>query len=191
MNRKPTIEDRRYEVLSQMLTDRQAEIRNKLRSLREVLPSAVTQVKDAEEQSMEEFVLGMDFALMEMESETLRKIDEALLRLSEGTYGVCSECDDAISEARLKALPFASLCRHCQEEAEDAAAERNARPSRFFEDGPPAGPRERRPSSEKSRTLASLRRPEPAVAIPVAVPAHSAAQAVESARPPKAARARS
>jgi len=192
MNRKQTTEDRRYEVLSQMLTERQAEIRNKLRSLREVLPAAVTQVKDDEERSMEDFVLGMDFALMEMESETLRKIDEALLRLSEGTYGVCSECDDAISEARLKALPFASLCRDCQEQAEDAAAERNARRSRFFEDGPPAGPRERRPSADKpARTLASARRPESAVAVPVPVPAHSAAQALQSARPPRAARARS
>jgi hypothetical protein len=53
-----------------MLMDRQAEIRTKLRSLREVLPAEVAQVRDAEEQSMEEFVLGMDFALMEMESET-------------------------------------------------------------------------------------------------------------------------
>src|SRR5690348_2900769 len=69
--RKVTVADRkRYEVLSQMLRDRQAEIKNKLRSLREVLPTESTQVKDAEEQSMEDFVLGMDFALMEMESET-------------------------------------------------------------------------------------------------------------------------
>ena len=69
MNRKQNTEDRRrYEVLSQLLTERQAEIRNKLRSLREVLPAAVTQVKDDEERSMEDFVLGMDFALMEMES---------------------------------------------------------------------------------------------------------------------------
>ncbi|HET7746791.1 MAG TPA: hypothetical protein VFM29_05795, partial [Vicinamibacteria bacterium] len=81
---------KRHEVLSRMLKERQAEIRSKLRSLREVLPSEVAQVKDEEEQSMEAFVVGMDFALMEMESETLRKIDEALLRLQDGTYGVCS-----------------------------------------------------------------------------------------------------
>jgi DnaK suppressor protein len=189
MNRKQTNGDRRYEVLSQMLTDRQAEIRNKLRSLREVLPSAVTQVKDAEEQSMEEFVLGMDFALMEMESETLRKIDDALLRLEEGTYGACRECEEAISEARLKALPFASLCRDCQEQAEESEAERNARPSRFFEDGPPASPRERRPSGERSvRTVATPRRTE--VAVPV-LPPPSAQAAMQAARPTRVARARS
>ncbi len=192
MNRKQTTEDRRFEVLSQMLTDRQAEIRNKLRSLREVLPSAVTQVKDAEEQSMEEFVLGMDFALMEMESETLRKIDEALVRLQEGSYGVCTDCDEAISEARLKALPFASLCRDCQEQAEDAQAERNARPSRFFEDGPPSSPRERRPSADRSaRTPSVPRRVDSAAAVPVAAAAHSAAQAIQASRQVKVARARS
>ena len=145
MTRKPTPEERRrYEVLSRMLTDRQTEIHNKLRSLREALPAELAQVRDAEEQSMEEFVLGMDFALLSMESETLRKIDEALARLEEGTYGVCGECDEPIAEARLQALPFAGLCRNCQEHREDEDAARHARPSRFFEDAPPVSPRERR-----------------------------------------------
>src|SRR5436305_10026159 len=104
-----------------MLRDRQSEIKNKLRSLRELLPSESNQVKDAEEQSMEDFVLGMDFALMEMESETLKKIDEALRRLEEGTYGDCAECGQKIAEPRLKALPFANTCPECQEHREEVA----------------------------------------------------------------------
>jgi DnaK suppressor protein len=192
MNRKQTTEDRRYEVLSQMLTERQAEIRNKLRSLREVLPAAVTQVKDDEERSMEDFVLGMDFALMEMESETLRKIDEALLRLDEGSYGVCSECDESISEMRLKALPFASLCRNCQEQAEESEAARNARPSRFFEDAPPVSPRERRGSSEKARSWEVPRRAETPVGVPMpGVQAETASRSMRAVKPAKAARVRS
>jgi DnaK suppressor protein len=192
MNRKQNTEDRsRYEVLSLMLTERQAEIRNKLRSLREVLPAAVTQVKDDEERSMEDFVLGMDFALMEMESETLRKIDEALLRLDEGTYGVCSECDESISEMRLKALPFASLCRGCQEQAEESDAARHTRPSRFFEDAPPVSPRERR-GSEKARSWDVPRRAEAPVAVPAPpVHAETAARSMRAVKPAKAARARS
>ena len=142
---KTSTEDRkRYDVLNRMLMDRQAEIRTKLRSLREVLPAELAQVRDAEEQSMEEFVLGMDFALMEMESETLRQIDEAIQRLAEGTYGVCSECDETISEARLKALPFATVCRDCQAQREETLAVRNARPTRVFDDGPAPAVRERR-----------------------------------------------
>jgi RNA polymerase-binding protein DksA len=191
MNRKHTTEDRRYEVLSQMLTERQAEIRNKLRSLREVLPAAVTQVKDDEERSMEDFVLGMDFALMEMESGTLRKIDEALLRLADGTYGLCKECDEGISEARLKALPFASLCRDCQEQAEESEAARNARPSRFFEDGPPASPRERRITEKSPRSWEAPRRAEAPVAVVTPVHAETAARAMRAGKPAKIARARS
>ena len=194
MNRKQqhTTEDRRFEVLSQMLTERQTEIRNKLRSLREVLPAAVTQVKDDEERSMEDFVLGMDFALMEMESETLRKIDEALLRLDDGTYGVCSECDEGISEMRLKALPFATLCRDCQEQAEESEAARNARPSRFFEDAPPVSPRERRGGSEKARSWDVPRRVEAPMAAPVpSAHAETAARSMRAVKPAKAARARS
>jgi DnaK suppressor protein len=131
MRRKQTGDRKRYEVLSRMLTDRQAEIRNKLRSLREALPAEVSDVKDTEEQSMEDFVRGMDYALMEMESETLRRIDEAMLRLGGGTYGLCSECGGKIAEARLEALPFAVTCRDCQEQEEGQAAARAAgEPSR-------------------------------------------------------------
>src|SRR5262245_34659061 len=127
--RKRSAEDRkRYEVLSRMLTDRQAEIRNKLRAVREPLPTEVSDVKDTEEQSMEDFVRGMDYALMEMESATLRRIDEAIVRLGGGTYGLCSECGGKIAEARLKALPFALTCRDCQEQEEGEAAERAAGP---------------------------------------------------------------
>lgn len=127
--RKRSVEDRkRYQVLSRMLTDRQAEIRNKLRSLREAFPAEASDVKDTEEQSMEDFVRGMDYALMEMESATLRRIDEAIVRLGGGTYGLCSECGGKIAEARLEALPFALTCRDCQEQEEDQAAERAAEP---------------------------------------------------------------
>jgi RNA polymerase-binding transcription factor DksA len=127
--RKRSAEDRkRYQVLSRMLTDRQAEIRNKLRSLREAVPSEASDVKDTEEQSMEDFVRSMDFALMEMESATLRRIDEAILRLGGGTYGLCTECGGKIAEARLEALPFALTCRDCQEQEEGEAAERAAEP---------------------------------------------------------------
>jgi DnaK suppressor protein len=147
MMRKATVGDRkRYEVLSQMLSDRAAEIKNKLRLLREVLPTESAQVKDAEEQSMEDFVLGMDFALMEMESETLKKIDEALRRLEEGTYGDCAECGQKIAEPRLKALPFANTCRECQEHREEVAESGRPHPRSVFEEEPAPVPRGRTPA---------------------------------------------
>ena len=129
MPRKNDAVDReRYLLLKGMLEDRRREIHEKLRSLREQIPVDAPDVKDAEEQSVDDFVQEVDLALMQMKSETLKKIDQAISRLEEGTYGRCEECDAEIPAARLRALPFAALCRDCQEEAESVVrAEREAK----------------------------------------------------------------
>jgi len=116
--RKTTSTSKRYRILRELLEDRRAEIHQKLRSLRESLPAEVSEVRDAEEQSLDDFVHEVDFALMQMKSDTLSKIDEAIHRLERGAYGVCVACSGDIAAARLKALPFADLCRECQEQEE-------------------------------------------------------------------------
>lgn len=112
----------RFAVLDQMLLERRAEIRNRLRTLRETVPAEREQIKDPDELGAEEVAVETDIALAEMGSAALRQIDEALRRLHEGRYGRCAECDEVISEARLRALPFALLCRDCQEVREGEAA---------------------------------------------------------------------
>jgi DnaK suppressor protein len=49
----------------------------------------------------------------------LVKIDAALTKLREGSYGVCEECGCEIEEGRLRVLPFAICCRDCQETREE------------------------------------------------------------------------
>jgi len=117
--KKATMSSReRQAILREMLEERRQEINDKLRSLRESLPAELAQVRDAEEQSLDDFVHEVDFALMQMKTETLHRIDDALRRLGRGAYGVCAECERDIAEARLAALPFAELCRDCQESLE-------------------------------------------------------------------------
>jgi DnaK suppressor protein len=55
-----------------------------------------------------------------MKSETLYKINEALARLEDGTYGYCFECGEEIAQQRLRALPFALRCKDCEEAREVA-----------------------------------------------------------------------
>lgn len=136
MKGRESEERRRGEALSRMLHERRAEIESRMRSLREVIPALDAGVKDAEEQSMEDFVRDMDVALMVMESETIRRIDEALQRLEDGTYGICAECDETIAEARLQALPFATLCRGCQEREESVGGTRVGGRRPGFEEPP-------------------------------------------------------
>jgi len=46
----------------------------------------------------------------------LREISDALLRIEQGTYGVCLECEEPISVKRLEAVPWARYCVTCQEQ---------------------------------------------------------------------------
>ena len=120
----------RYQVLRDMLEARRREIQDKLRSLRETVPNEATNVRDTEEQSVHDFVQDVELALMEMKSETLGQIDEAIRRLEAGAYGTCANCGGEIAEPRLKALPFATLCLECQENAEEARASERSQESR-------------------------------------------------------------
>ena len=117
----------RYQVLKAMLEERRIQIHSKLKTLRETLPAEAGDVTDAEEQSVNDFVRDVELALIEMTSETLGQIDHALQRLEGGTYGACTQCGAEIAEARLKAVPFAALCRACQEAQESRQAEERER----------------------------------------------------------------
>ena len=68
----------------------------------------------------------IDLALLQMRVATVGRIDEALRRLDAGQYGFCFECDEAIAESRLRALPFAVRCQACEKkrEQEQGAARR-------------------------------------------------------------------
>lgn len=56
--------------------------------------------------------------LKNRERDTLWQIDEALKRIEAGNYGACERCDEPISEARIKAFPFTTLCIDCKAELE-------------------------------------------------------------------------
>jgi len=58
--------------------------------------------------------------LRERERSMLVKIEAALARIRDGTFGTCLECGDPISSARLLARPVATLCIDCKSEQEQA-----------------------------------------------------------------------
>jgi len=51
-----------------------------------------------------------DLSLENNIRDLLEKIGKALVRLDDGTYGICERCGKPIEKARLKALPYANLC---------------------------------------------------------------------------------
>lgn len=65
----------------------------------------------------------IDYALLNMQIERLREVEDALDRLEEGTYGICEDCDATIKLERLKVLPFTTYCVRCQERREQMGQE--------------------------------------------------------------------
>jgi len=59
------------------------------------------------------------FNMMQMKGDALVRIDEALVRIDDGRYGLCESCGAEISDARLSAMPFALRCTHCEERKEE------------------------------------------------------------------------
>jgi DnaK suppressor protein len=112
----------RYNELKKMLEDRRRElmsdVQGRMRDVRDT--DKDRDVLDQGESSEVDIQEDIEFALIQMKSETLNKVDAALRRLDEGTYGGCFECGEEISEARLRALPFAVRCKDCEEARETA-----------------------------------------------------------------------
>ena len=105
--------------LRQMLITRQFElegdVRNRIRDGRTDRPNDVRDDVEASECHTQG---DIEFAVLQMRTETLMRIREALIRLDAGKYGSCFACGSEIAERRLRALPFAVRCQACEEQRE-------------------------------------------------------------------------
>ena len=131
---------RRRAHLERMLRDRRRELQGEVRhGIRNGRADLSKQGGDDVDRSDAHSQGDIDLALLQMRTETVRRIDAALVRLEAGTYGSCVECSMAISEPRLRALPFAARCQACEERREDEnlharrVEQRRGSPSLFSE----------------------------------------------------------
>ena len=113
----------RYNELKRILEERRTEmlleVHDKMRDVRKENSTVAQQgVRDEAESSEADIQEDIEFALLQMKAETLKKIDDALLLLDNDAFGECYECGDEISAQRLRALPFAVRCKYCEEKRE-------------------------------------------------------------------------
>ena len=113
----------RYAELRKMLELRRqqllSEVQGKMRDVR-ADGGRERDVLDQGESSEVDIQDDIELALIQMKSETLNKVNQALRRLEDGLYGNCFECGDEIAAPRLLALPFAVRCKDCEEARETA-----------------------------------------------------------------------
>ena len=129
----------RYNELKKMLEERRrellSEVQGKIRDVR-AESGKERDVLDQGESSEVDIQEDIEFALIQMKSETLNKINEALRRLDDGSYGNCFECGEEIAQPRLRALPAsAGSAAECRVRSHSDC--RTAGPQhRFFRQGP-------------------------------------------------------
>ena len=81
-----------------------------------------TNFPDMSDQATAEQDQSLNIRMRSREQKLLVKIEEALGRISSGTYGICEECEQQIAFERLKARPVTTLCIECKTEQEEQEA---------------------------------------------------------------------
>jgi len=124
MNKKA--EERRRAALRNALIKKREEIvREAKREISKYIRGETKQLVDTALDNGDWSVVDLseDISLRQLSthSETLLKIDEAIRKIDDGTYGKCEDCGEDISVERLKVLPFAIYCVDCQERREQRA----------------------------------------------------------------------
>jgi DnaK suppressor protein len=104
------------EKFRKRLLAKQEELLHDLSRNREVTDESVDeQAQDMVDRATSAYTREFAFSLSESDRKTLLLIDQALLRIDQGSYGVCVHCQGVMQEKRLEAVPWARHCIDCQE----------------------------------------------------------------------------
>ena len=91
---------------------------NAKKTLNEDMTLDVDDLPDEMDLASSEYLQSFQFRLRGREKIFLKKIDYALAKIEEGTFGMCESCDEPISIKRLEARPETTLCIRCKEDQE-------------------------------------------------------------------------
>ncbi len=106
------------EEIKAMLLERKRELEQDLPNVYKERVSD-DQVQDTADQALTSSLEGIKIALHDNELDEYQMVLRALQMIDNGTYGICSECDEPISKRRLELFPNATRCLVCQEAYEE------------------------------------------------------------------------
>jgi DnaK suppressor protein len=121
-----TAQDQKWQeirlILEKLKEDTLREIRKSVKNGTEAV-AAIEPGGDIYDQASSERDRELGLLLGDREREKIHSIDEALLRIDDGEYGICEECDEDIPLGRLKAMPFTRHCVKCKSDLEKLQAQ--------------------------------------------------------------------
>src|SRR4051812_7712669 len=112
------MEAKQLAFFKDLLIQQRYEILNKADSFKEEAKESPVQ-GDEGDLAVSELNLALNMRLQERQAHLLSKVDRALAKIDEGTFGLCESCDEPLAIPRLMARPVANLCIACKEEQEN------------------------------------------------------------------------
>jgi DnaK suppressor protein len=106
-----------------LLTELRLHARHVSEDQASALEVADDDAKESADLALRDLMSEMVLKLGDRESQMIADIDQALLRMEEGSYGRCAKCNRPIDERRLEALPTARYDATCQEAIEAKSGE--------------------------------------------------------------------
>lgn len=101
-----------------LLTERMKVLTNSQKSINEDTKIPTEELADEMDMAAVELNQNLSFRLRDRERLLLSKIDYALKKLEQGSYGECESCGEDITSKRLIARPVSTLCIQCKEKEE-------------------------------------------------------------------------
>jgi DnaK suppressor protein len=98
-----------------LLAERDRLIENSKTSIKNDLNISTDDLPDEADLAASEINQSLTFELRNRERVMIAKINTALKRIQDGTFGECESCEEAIEKRRLEARPFSTFCVSCQE----------------------------------------------------------------------------
>jgi DnaK suppressor protein len=113
------LKKRELKRFREILEEKRREIlRNARRTLSDDMAFQVDDLPDEMDLASSEYLQSFTFRLRGREKTFLEKIDRALARIDDGSFGICEECSESIAVKRLEARPETTLCIRCKEDQE-------------------------------------------------------------------------
>lgn len=96
-----------------------------------VKENEVGQVADISDDAARTYNRQLEGELEEQEWKKLKQVDNAIEKINNGEYGICTQCETTIPEARLEVVPYTEFCTQCLSEME-----KNPKAASIIEENP-------------------------------------------------------
>ena len=110
--------EKKKTFFKKLLNERLAELLNEANKTVSGMTAQKENLPDPSDRATLESDRNFTLRIRDRERKLIGKINEALERIDAGTYGICDDCGEDISEARLKARPVTTLCIDCKKKQE-------------------------------------------------------------------------